>query len=58
MQGLFNIPDTQEEIKDLINTIVQRNTSHPTVEKIDFMYTIVLLEAFYNNEIDKLKEVA
>ncbi len=55
-KGLFFIPETNEETKELINTIVQRNTSHSEVSKMDFMYTIALLEEFYNRELAGLQD--
>ena len=53
MQGLFYVPETQEETKKLINTIVERNTRAKAVDKMDYLHTIALLEAFYNRELDK-----
>lgn len=52
---MFFIPETQKEIKALINEIVERNTATKAVDKVDYFYTIALLEAFYNNEINALK---
>jgi|VirMetMinimDraft_7_1064189.scaffolds.fasta_scaffold01340_21 hypothetical protein len=47
MKGLFYIPETQAEVKALIEDIIQRNSGN-----MDVMYATVLGQAFaeMNNE--------
>ncbi len=56
MKSLFYIPERNEEVKALINTIVKRNCKESDVPKIDFIYVITLLEEYYQREIVGLQD--
>ena len=45
---MFYIPETKVAVKELINEIIKRNTTTDSVDKMDYMYTIALLEAYYS----------
>jgi hypothetical protein len=47
MKGLFNIPETKEEIQKLINEIVSRNQGSAALE---ILYAIELTRALLESE--------
>lgn len=53
---MFYIPEKIEEIESTLKRIMKENENAQSVSKVQFLYAIMLTEAYYTKKADEMLE--